>query len=124
MAEREKSHIVVFGGGFGGLTFCQYFRHPAARATPNVHLPFVIRHLLLAIGHRQLAIGYMGPSCLGLRPCLLFQFAFNLRLTAPAKPEPAPHPSYGHPLPIRWGEGGVRGSSAHLESDLELASWH
>ena len=57
MAEREKSHIVVFGGGFGGLTFCQYFHHPAARATPNVHLPFAIRHLLLAIGHRQLAIG-------------------------------------------------------------------
>ena len=56
MAEREKSHIVVFGGGLGGLPFCQHFRHPAARATPNVHLPFVIRHLLLAIGHRQLAI--------------------------------------------------------------------
>ena len=33
MAEHEKSHIVVLGGGFGGLTFCQYFHHPAARVT-------------------------------------------------------------------------------------------
>jgi NADH dehydrogenase len=33
MAEHEKSHIVVLGGGFGGLTFCQHFRHPAARVT-------------------------------------------------------------------------------------------
>jgi NADH:quinone reductase (non-electrogenic) len=31
MAEREKSHIVVLGAGFGGLTFCEHFRHPAAR---------------------------------------------------------------------------------------------
>jgi NADH:ubiquinone reductase (H+-translocating) len=33
MAEHEKSHIVVLGGGFGGLTFCQHFHHPAARLT-------------------------------------------------------------------------------------------
>ena len=33
MAEHEKSHIVVLGAGFGGLTFCQHFRHPAARVT-------------------------------------------------------------------------------------------
>ena len=33
MAEHEKSHIVVLGGGFGGLTFCQHFHHHAARVT-------------------------------------------------------------------------------------------
>jgi NADH dehydrogenase len=33
MAEHEKSHVVVLGAGFGGLTFCQSFRHPAARVT-------------------------------------------------------------------------------------------
>lgn len=33
MAEHAKSHVVVLGGGFGGLSFCQHFRHPAARVT-------------------------------------------------------------------------------------------
>jgi NADH dehydrogenase len=29
----KKSHIVVLGAGFGGLTFCKTFRHPNARIT-------------------------------------------------------------------------------------------
>ena len=29
----KKFHIVVLGAGFGGLTFCQNFRHPDARIT-------------------------------------------------------------------------------------------
>src|SRR5215813_939702 len=29
----NKRHIVVLGGGFGGLTFCQTFQHPDARVT-------------------------------------------------------------------------------------------
>src|SRR6266516_450437 len=29
----ERKHIVVLGAGFGGLTFCQHFRAPAARVT-------------------------------------------------------------------------------------------
>ena len=33
MAEHAKSHIVVLGAGFGGLTFCQHFHHPEARVT-------------------------------------------------------------------------------------------
>ena len=33
MSERKILHIVVLGAGFGGLTFCQKFRHPAARIT-------------------------------------------------------------------------------------------
>jgi NADH:quinone reductase (non-electrogenic) len=29
----ESRHVVVLGAGFGGLTFCQTFRHPRARVT-------------------------------------------------------------------------------------------
>src|ERR1700690_3027429 len=29
----KKSHVVVLGAGFGGLTFCKHFHHPAARIT-------------------------------------------------------------------------------------------
>src|SRR5881296_3363924 len=28
-----RPHVVVLGAGFGGLTFCQHFHHPAARVT-------------------------------------------------------------------------------------------
>jgi len=31
--ERESARIVVLGAGFGGLTFCQKFRHPRAAVT-------------------------------------------------------------------------------------------
>jgi len=33
MSENKNPQIVVLGGGFGGLTFCQHFRHPSARVT-------------------------------------------------------------------------------------------
>src|SRR5213596_1447375 len=33
MAENQRVHVVVLGGGFGGLTFCKHFRHPSARVT-------------------------------------------------------------------------------------------
>src|ERR1043166_7629168 len=33
MSEQRGSHVVVLGAGFGGLTFCQKFRHPRARVT-------------------------------------------------------------------------------------------
>lgn len=33
MAEQKITQVVVLGAGFGGLTFCQHFRHPAARVT-------------------------------------------------------------------------------------------
>lgn len=33
MSENQRPHIVVLGAGFGGLTFCQKFRHPTARVT-------------------------------------------------------------------------------------------
>jgi NADH:ubiquinone reductase (H+-translocating) len=31
--ESEQAHVVVLGAGFGGLTFCQSFKHPKARVT-------------------------------------------------------------------------------------------
>lgn len=31
--ESKPLHVVVLGGGFGGLTFCQSFQHPGARVT-------------------------------------------------------------------------------------------
>jgi NADH dehydrogenase len=31
--EKRNPHVVVLGAGFGGLTFCQHFRHPTARVT-------------------------------------------------------------------------------------------
>ena len=31
--ERKPAHVVVLGAGFGGLTFCQDFKHPDARVT-------------------------------------------------------------------------------------------
>src|ERR1043166_3377990 len=31
--ESKTAHVVVIGGGFGGLTFCQHFHHPNARLT-------------------------------------------------------------------------------------------
>ncbi len=33
MSEKQTPHILVLGAGFGGLTFCQNFRHPTARVT-------------------------------------------------------------------------------------------
>ena len=31
--EDKRAHVVVLGGGFGGLTFCEHFNHPQARIT-------------------------------------------------------------------------------------------
>src|ERR1051326_9108471 len=31
--EKTRAHVVVLGGGFGGLTFCNHFSHPRARTT-------------------------------------------------------------------------------------------
>lgn len=33
MSEQQTPQILVLGAGFGGLTFCQSFRHPTARVT-------------------------------------------------------------------------------------------
>ena len=31
--ESKLAHVVVLGAGFGGLTFCEHFKHPGARVT-------------------------------------------------------------------------------------------
>ena len=31
--EEKRAHVVVLGGGFGGLTFCEHFNHPRAQIT-------------------------------------------------------------------------------------------
>ena len=33
MTESKETRVIVLGGGFGGLTFCQHFRYPSARVT-------------------------------------------------------------------------------------------
>src|SRR6185436_402565 len=33
MQENKVFEVVVLGAGFGGITFCQHFRHPNARVT-------------------------------------------------------------------------------------------
>src|ERR1035437_6379468 len=33
MAGNTRPHVVVLGGGFGGLTFCQHFHHAGAQVT-------------------------------------------------------------------------------------------
>jgi NADH dehydrogenase len=33
MVENRETHVAVLGGGFGGLAFCQHFRHRSARVT-------------------------------------------------------------------------------------------
>src|SRR5438552_3051351 len=33
MPDNHVAQVVVLGAGFGGLTFCQHFRHPRARVT-------------------------------------------------------------------------------------------
>lgn len=33
VSESKKPYILVLGAGFGGLTFCQHFRHPTAQVT-------------------------------------------------------------------------------------------
>src|SRR5688572_95960 len=31
--QSDQAHVVVLGAGFGGLTFCQEFKHPRARVS-------------------------------------------------------------------------------------------
>ncbi len=72
MAEHAKSHIVVLGGGFGGLTFCQHFRHPAARVTlvdrTNHHLFQPLLYQVAAAGLSAPEIAQPIRSILSRRP--------------------------------------------------------
>jgi len=83
----ERKHIVVLGAGFGGLTFCQHFRAPAARVTvvdrTNHYLFQPLLYQVAAAGLSAPEIAQPIRSILSRRPnitVLLDQVAdFNLR---------------------------------------------
>jgi NADH dehydrogenase len=72
MAENGKSHVVVLGAGFGGLTFCQHFRHPAAHVTlvdrTNHHLFQPLLYQVAAAGLSAPEIAQPVRSILARRP--------------------------------------------------------
>jgi NADH:ubiquinone reductase (H+-translocating) len=88
MAEHAKSHIIVLGGGFGGLTFCQHFRHPAARVTlvdrTNHHLFQPLLYQVAAAGLSAPEIAQPIRSILARRPdvTVLMERVVDINLTS------------------------------------------
>src|SRR5215467_13208286 len=72
MAGDKNLQVVVLGGGFGGLTFCQHFRHPAARVTivdrTNHHLFQPLLYQVAAAGLSAPEIAQPVRSLLSDRP--------------------------------------------------------
>jgi len=72
MSVDNTPHIVVLGAGFGGLTFCQKFRHPAARITlvdrTNHHLFQPLLYQVAAAGLSAPEIAQPIRSILANRP--------------------------------------------------------
>ena len=72
MIEPEHPHVVVLGAGFGGLTFCEHFRHPAARVTvvdrTNHHLFQPLLYQVAAAGLAAPDIAQPIRSILSNRP--------------------------------------------------------
>src|SRR5258708_594889 len=70
--ENKNVHVVVLGAGFGGLTFCQRFRHPAARLTlvdrMNHHLFQPLLYQVAAAGLSAPEIAQPVRSILSNRP--------------------------------------------------------
>jgi NADH:ubiquinone reductase (H+-translocating) len=68
----DRPHIIVLGAGFGGLTFCQAFRHPAARVTlidrQNHHLFQPLLYQVAAAGLAAPDIAQPIRSILSNRP--------------------------------------------------------
>ena len=59
MHKPSKAHIVVLGAGFGGLEFCQKFRHPSARVTVvDRHN----HHLFQPLLYQVASAGLSGPD--------------------------------------------------------------
>ena len=57
--ESKQAHVVVLGAGFGGLTFCQDFRHP------NAHITIVDRqnhHLFQPLLYQVATAGLAAPD--------------------------------------------------------------
>ena len=57
--EHASAHIVVLGAGFGGLTFCQTFHHPAARLTV---VDRTNHHLFQPLLYQVAAAGLSAPE--------------------------------------------------------------
>ena len=68
----ERKHIVILGAGFGGLTFCQHFRAPAARLTvvdrTNHYLFQPLLYQVAAAGLSAPEIAHPIRSILSRRP--------------------------------------------------------
>src|SRR6059058_1948977 len=57
--ERKQAHVMVLGGGFGGLTFCQHFKHP------NAHVTLIDRqnhHLFQPLLYQVATAGLSAPD--------------------------------------------------------------
>jgi NADH dehydrogenase len=78
MDGNKRTHIVVLGAGFGGLTFCQNFRHPHARLTvvdrTNHHLFQPLLYQVAACGLSAPEIAQPIRSILSHRPDITVQF--------------------------------------------------
>jgi len=59
VSENKNPHILVLGAGFGGLTFCQNFRHPAARVTV---VDRTNHHLFQPLLYQVAAAGLSAPD--------------------------------------------------------------
>lgn len=59
MTGTTTSHVVVLGAGFGGLTFCERFRHPAARVTV---VDRTNHHLFQPLLYQVAAAGLAAPD--------------------------------------------------------------
>ena len=72
MTEPRHPHVVVLGAGFGGLTFCERFRHPDARVTvvdrTNHHLFQPLLYQVAAAGLAAPDIAQPIRSILANRP--------------------------------------------------------
>ena len=72
MVESDGKHVLVLGAGFGGLTFCQTFRHPKARVTvvdrTNHHLFQPLLYQVAAAGLAAPDIAQPIRSILANRP--------------------------------------------------------
>src|SRR5881394_614500 len=72
MSEQRPPRILVLGAGFGGLTFCQHFRHRSARVTvvdrTNHHLFQPLLYQVAAAGLSAPEIAQPIRSILSNRP--------------------------------------------------------
>jgi NADH dehydrogenase len=59
VSEKQNPHILVLGAGFGGLTFCQNFRHPTARVTV---VDRTNHHLFQPLLYQVAAAGLSAPD--------------------------------------------------------------